>query len=82
MFCTLFGMMHSDLISLWPSLSDFADDLGAAYGTAKAIRRRGAIPDRYWMRLSERAKARGLSRVTLQALAEAKATRAPDHGRA
>lgn len=66
--------MHSDLIRLWPTLSEFADDLGVAYGTAKAIRRRGAIPDRYWLNLSERARSRGLTQVTLERLAEAVAT--------
>lgn len=74
MFCTFKGMMHTALINRWPSLTAFAEDLGVQYGTAKAIRRRGVIPDRYWLPAVEKAQERGIADVTLEALARAKAT--------
>lgn len=64
-------MTHSEIISLWPSLSDFADDLGIQYGTAKAMRRRDSIPPEYWIAVTDKAKERGLDGVSLEALAEA-----------
>lgn len=66
-----FRMTHSEIINQWPSLSDFADDLGIAYGTAKAMRRRNRIPPEYWCRLVTRADERSLQHVTLDALASA-----------
>lgn len=71
----LSGMSHTDLINLWPSLADFAADISVPYGTAKAMRRRGAIPDAYWLIIVQRAAVRGLSGVTLEALASAVAIR-------
>ncbi len=43
-------------------------DLGIAYGTAKAMRRRASIPVTYWTGMVRKAEARGLSSVTLEAL--------------
>ena len=65
-------MTHTQIISLWPSLSDFAADLGIQYGTAKAMRRRGSIPASYWASVVATAKARNLTGVTLEVLANAK----------
>lgn len=62
-------MSHASLINGWPSLSVFADDIGVPYVTAKAMRRRSSIPSAYWLRAVEAAKARGVSNVTLEALA-------------
>lgn len=64
-------MTHADIINLWPSLSDFAEDLGIQYGTAKAMRRRGAIPSEYWLTATTAAEARNIVGVTLEALASA-----------
>ncbi|OMQ42039.1 hypothetical protein BKP54_25175 [Ensifer sp. 1H6] len=69
-------MTHTDIINKWPSLSDFADDLGIQYGTAKAMRRRGAIPSEYWITATTAADARKLGGVTLEALAAAVARQA------
>ena len=62
-------MTHSDLIDLWPSLSAFADDLGVAYGTAKAMRRRGSILPEYWLRVVDAAAENKISGVSLEVLA-------------
>ncbi len=63
-------MTHAFIIDLWPSLADFAQDLAIPYGTAKAMRRRGSIPAQYW-NIVDRANARSISGVCLQALADA-----------
>ena len=69
-------MTHTDIINLWPSVSDFAVDLGVEYGTAKAMRRRGSIPSEYWLKVEAGATSREISGVSLQVLAEAVAERA------
>lgn len=66
-------MLHTSIIRLWPTLSDFAADLGVAYGTAKAMRRRGSIPAEHWKSAVDGARARGIEGVTLEVLAEAAA---------
>nr|BDD43725.1 hypothetical protein 6 [Spirochaetaceae bacterium] len=71
-------MTHSDIINLWPNLSQFADDLGVRYGTAKAMRRRGRIPPEYWCCLVQKASERGICGVTTDALAEAVALEAAE----
>ena len=76
MICTLRNMSHVAIIEKWPSLSEFAADLGVAYGTAKAMKRRGSIPADRWVEVVEKAKARGVEDITLEALALAKAERA------
>jgi len=68
---TLSAMTHADIINKWPTLSDFADDLGVQYGTAKAMRRRGAIPSEYWLTATAKAEAREIEGVTLEVLAAA-----------
>lgn len=62
-------MSHADLINLWPSLAEFADDLGVPYVTAKAMRRRSSVPASHWMRMVAVASEKGFSGVTLEALA-------------
>jgi hypothetical protein len=69
----LSAMSHTSIIDLWPSLADFASDLGVPYGTAKAMRRRGSIPSSYWAALVRKAVARQIKGVSLEALAVAKA---------
>jgi len=64
-------MKHTDIINLWPSLSEFADDLSVAYGTAKAMRRRASIPPVYWPIVIRKAEERGIAGVTLEALVAA-----------
>ena len=63
-------MLHHDIISCWPSLSEFAADIGVQYTTARAIRRRGAIPARYWPAVINHAVRRGFKGITYEILAE------------
>lgn len=71
-------MTHSDIINLWPTLSDFATDLGVKYGTAKAMRRRSSIPPEHWCRVVAKAEGRELAAVTLDSLAHAIALEAAE----
>ena len=61
-------MTHEHIINLWPSLSDFAADIRVAYGTAKAMRRRGSIPPQYWAALINKAVERGIKPVSFETL--------------
>lgn len=65
-----FVMSHAELINLWPSLSDFADDIGVPYMTAKGMRRRGSVPAGYWLAMEEAASARGIEGISVRRLAE------------
>lgn len=64
-------MTHADVISRWPTIAAFADDIECAYEAAKAMRRRSAIPAGYWLRVVEKAAQRGIDGVSLQVLAQA-----------
>jgi len=70
------AMTHVDVINKWDSLSEFAEDLGVPYGTAKAMRRRGSIPPEYWLVVVKKATDRALVGVTLEVLAAAVAQKA------
>lgn len=58
-----------DIVEAWPSLREFADDIGVSENTAKGIRTRNGLPSRYWLRLVEGAARRGIPCVTLELLA-------------
>jgi len=62
-------MKHVGIINSWPSLSDFANDLDIAYGTAKAMRSRGTIPAKYWATVISKARKRRIAGVTADTLA-------------
>jgi len=66
---------HSDLIALWPSVREYADDVGLKLDAAKKIRARGRIPQQYWLPTVAAAERRGIEGVTLARLAEISAHR-------
>lgn len=51
---------HRDIIDRWPSLKEFAADIGVTYNSANLMRHRSSINARYWDRVVEAAKARNL----------------------
>lgn len=55
---TAMNLNHSDIIKLWPTLADFAADMGVKRNTARGWKRRNSIPDKYWTDLVERARER------------------------
>jgi hypothetical protein len=62
-------MTHEDLIDKWPSVADFARDLGVKYQTARFMKKRNSIHPRYWSKVLQAAKDRRIRGVTLEALA-------------
>lgn len=75
--------MHSfrSIIDLWPSLSDFAADIGVRYGTAQVMRFRGQLRPRYWQAVVAAAQRRKLP-VTYEMLAAIAAQTPPRAERA
>lgn len=59
-FCTMATMQldHADTISLWPTLADFAADVGVKRNTARGWKRRNSIPVKYWPAVLEMARER------------------------
>lgn len=63
-------MSHRPLINRWPSIKALAEDLGVGYETAKGIRRRGWIPDRYYEKAVTGARKRSFHEVTRKRLSQ------------
>lgn len=64
----------ADVISLWPTASAYADDIGILGVTARAWKARG-IPAEYWQKTVAAARERGLRGVSLTLLARLAAER-------
>jgi hypothetical protein len=56
------------IFDAWPSLAEFARDVGVRYGTAAAWKYRGSIPGEQWMAIIRAAHRRGLSGITADQL--------------
>jgi hypothetical protein len=65
------AMEHAKIISLWPSIAAFADDIGVSENTAKQMRTRNRVNAKYWPAMVAGAQVRGIKGVTLEALAKA-----------
>lgn len=61
---------HAEILGLWPSLSDVADDVGARVVAVRKWRARNSIPSEYWLPLVQAAAKRGIRGVTLMLLAQ------------
>jgi hypothetical protein len=57
-----------DIISCWPSVSDFASDIGVRQGLASLWKHRDRIPGEYWCDVVGAASRRGYDGVTHEAL--------------
>lgn len=69
---------HRDIIDAWPTLQDYAADLGVRFNTARGMRQRSSIHWRYWDDVAEAAKRRkikGVNQKILRELALAKRAR-------
>lgn len=66
----------SGIIDKWPSLQEFAEDIGVKYVTAQVMRHRNSIDSKHWKALVCGAEKRLFADVTLEALAEIAADRA------
>lgn len=57
-----------DLMRLWPTVAEFARDIGIKPTHAQTMRVRGSIPVEYWPNILAAAKTRNLRGVTADAL--------------
>ena len=64
-----------EVLSLWPSLTVLASDLGLPYGVVKQWRLRNSIPPAHWQAIVAAAQGRGIAGVTVEALAALAARR-------
>lgn len=66
----------SDIIMRWPSLREFADDLGVPYVTAQVMKHRDSIAAEHWSAVVAGARARKIKGVSFELLARLKAEKA------
>ena len=64
-------MTHADIIEAWPSVADFSRDIGVKYQTARFMKVRNSIHPRYWRRVVQAAKDRGIRGVSMEKLTRA-----------
>ena len=58
----------SEILELWPQLSELASDIGRPYATVVAWKRRDSIPLAYWPAVVASAKSRRLYGITKESL--------------
>lgn len=66
-----------DLMALWPSVSEFARDIGVKPSHAQTMKARGRIPVDYFEATVEAASRRGFAGVTYEALVRMHARQQP-----
>lgn len=62
------------LIDQWPTIAEFASDVGCGYEAARQMRRRKKIAPEHWASVVSASKGRGIDGVTLEWIAEQRAT--------
>lgn len=68
----------SSLIDHWPTIGEFASEVGCGYEAARQMRRRDSIAPEHWQKVISAAKRRGISGVSLGWLAETRAKPQPE----
>jgi len=63
-------MSHRNQIDKWPTLAEFAEDIGVSENTAKQMRTRDSVRHDYWQCMVDAAKRREIEGVTLEALVD------------
>lgn len=59
----------SALIAHWPTIAEFAADIGCGYEAARQMRMRGSISAKHWQNVVVAAAKRGVHGVTFEWLA-------------
>lgn len=59
----------SGLIAKWPTIAEFASEVGCGYEAARQMRRREKIAPEHWSRVVTAATARGIPGITFEWLA-------------
>ena len=57
-----------DILNEWPTLADFAADVGVSENTAKQMRTRNSVNAKYWLAMIAAAPGRGID-LTFEQLA-------------
>lgn len=60
---------HKQIVELWPTTAEFAEETGIHPVTARVMKARGKIPSWYWTQVVEAAQKRGFTEVTADQLA-------------
>ncbi|WP_037070275.1 hypothetical protein [Rhizobium favelukesii] len=60
----------SALIEQWPTITEFAAEVGCGYEAARQMRRRQSIAPEHWAKVVEVAKAKSIDGVTFEWLAK------------
>jgi hypothetical protein len=69
----------SEIIDRWPSVAEFAADLGVPANHARTMKARNSIPAERWIAVTQAAQTRGIDGITLESLAMLAADRAPSN---
>lgn len=64
----------SALIALWPTIAEFASDVGCGYEAARQMRRRESIAPDHWPSVIAAADRKGIAGVTFEWLARQRLT--------
>lgn len=60
---------HSEIIALWPSVGEFAKDVGQKETTCRGWKLRNSIPVKYWRKIVDSAKRKGFEKeITFEIL--------------
>lgn len=65
---------HSDVIDTWNTFKEFSSETGIGYEAVRAMHRRNSISPDHWPAVIKAAAARGISGITIEKLAELRAT--------
>jgi len=63
----------SSLIDFWPTIAEFAAEVGCGYEAARQMRRRESIAPEHWTKVISVSEAREISGVTYEWLARQRA---------
>lgn len=65
----------SDLINKWPTIGEFADDVGCGYEAARQMRLRESINPKHWISVVSASQRRKIKGVTFEWLASQRVAR-------
>ncbi|MCM2293062.1 hypothetical protein NAC44_12090 [Allorhizobium sp. BGMRC 0089] len=70
----------SALIEQWPTITEFAAEVGCGYEAARQMRRRQSIAPEHWPKIVSASRARKIPGVTLEWLAQQRAAHPEQEG--
>lgn len=64
-----------DIIGCWPTLDDFAQEIGVKVSHARVMKHRNSISSQFWLPVAAAAQKRGFDDITVAKLADIQASR-------